>query len=68
MHRDIKLDNIFVKLKDGYRRKNISELPIDYFEFKLGDFGLAKKFRGKNDLNLTFCGTPLHMGPEVLHG
>ena len=45
MHRDIKLDNIFVKLKDPNPAASLSEIrdmTIDKFEFKIGDFGLAK--------------------------
>ena len=69
MHRDIKLDNVFVKLKDSAPTHSIrsgKDLPIENFEFKLGDFGLAKKLRNEDDINVSFCGTPLHMGPEVL--
>ena len=51
MHRDIKLDNVFVKLKDvapaAHQRQDIRKLPIQNFEFKIGDFGLAKKFEEK---------------------
>ena len=43
MHRDIKLDNILVKRKPGSPSSIAPEdLPIDQFEFKLGDLGLAK--------------------------
>ena len=41
-------------------------MPIENFEFKLGDFGLAKRFSKQDDCHVTFCGTPLNMGPEVL--
>ena len=67
MHRDIKLDNIFVRLKNPAMQPHVKELPIDSFEFKLGDFGLAKKFKTSDDIHLTFVGTPLNMGPEVLN-
>ena len=43
-------------------------LPIENFEFKIGDFGLAKRFKSNDDCHLTFCGTPLHMSPEALKG
>ena len=52
MHRDIKLDNILVKRKkaasisDSYRTK--CSLPIECYEFKLGDLGLAKKIHYKD--------------------
>mmetsp|Transcript_31295 Transcript_31295/g.41415 ORF Transcript_31295/g.41415 Transcript_31295/m.41415 type:complete len:104 (+) Transcript_31295:443-754(+) len=65
MHRDIKLDNVFVKSKSA---QTSHDLPIDYYDFKIGDFGLAKRYTAKNDCHVTFCGTPLHMGPEVLKG
>lgn len=52
MHRDIKLDNILVKTRRSYRdvihspntspAGKLRDLPIDAFEFKLGDLGLAK--------------------------
>ena len=50
MHRDIKLDNILVKLKNRRSSKLRSSrdkfcLPIDSYEFKLGDLGLAKTFK-----------------------
>lgn len=50
MHRDIKLDNILVKLKNRRSSKLRSgrdkfSLPIDDYEFKLGDLGLAKTFK-----------------------
>ena len=50
MHRDIKLDNVFVKTKSEARaaagplNSDVRTMPIDNFEFKLGDFGLAKRF------------------------
>ena len=71
MHRDIKLDNVFVKLKSTVRvaqNAEIKNLPIECFEFKLGDFGLAKRFMKQDECHVTFCGTPLNMGPEVLQG
>ena len=34
---------------------------------KLTDFGLAK-FISKDDLALTFCGTPEYLAPEVILG
>ena len=49
LHRDIKPSNIF------YDKE---------FNFKLGDFGLSKRFY--NEYSNTFIGTPLYMSPEVL--
>ena len=61
MHRDIKRDNILVNQKPGTTGRVISD-----FEFKLGDFGLAKQVFSKLDLNQTFAGTPLTMAPELV--
>lgn len=52
MHRDIKPDNIFVS-GDG--------------EFKLGDFGIAKKMESLEH-GFTIRGTYEYMAPEVYHG
>lgn len=52
MHRDIKPDNIFVSA-DG--------------EFKLGDFGIAKKMESLEH-GFTIRGTYEYMAPEVYHG
>jgi serine/threonine protein kinase len=64
MHRDIKLDNVLVKLKsatDPTAARRISD-----FEFKLGDLGLAKTLKSEQQLQGTLCGTPLYMAPEVI--
>ena len=76
MHRDIKLDNILVKRKTD--RSNVQSdsetnaakcsLPIECYEFKLGDLGLAKTIKRESQLHETMCGTPLNMAPEVLGG
>lgn len=52
IHRDIKPDNIFVT-KDG--------------DFKLGDFGIARKLEGAKN-GLTIVGTDGYMAPEVIRG
>lgn len=49
MHRDLKLENIFINRK---------------FEVKIGDFGFAK-ISTQNDLLSSFKGTPIHMAPEI---
>jgi len=69
MHRDIKLDNILVKRKNANQGKSDKfSLPIDCYEFKLGDLGLAKNMTRESQLHETICGTPLNMAPEVLKG
>lgn len=52
MHRDIKLNNIFVS-KDG--------------KFKLGDFGVSKRFDTLTRAN-TIKGTPRYIAPEIYIG
>lgn len=52
MHRDIKLNNIFVS-KDG--------------KFKLGDFGVSKRFDTLTKAN-TIKGTPRYIAPEIYIG
>lgn len=52
MHRDIKPDNIFVTMDD---------------EFKLGDFGIARKMESLEH-GFTIRGTYEYMAPEVYHG
>ena len=52
IHRDIKPENIFVN---------------DFGDFKLGDFGIARKLEGQIS-NLSRKGTPNYMAPEVFNG
>ena len=68
MHRDIKLDNIFVKSKRTLvqGKQDSHDFKIEHYEFKIGDFGLATRCRAQDEFHVTFCGTPLHMAPEVL--
>jgi len=49
MHRDIKLDNILVKIKADAPPKDIqeSDRAISDFEFKIGDLGLAKTLQSE---------------------
>lgn len=71
VHRDIKTANIFLHFpnKSKVTDKEIyrSNLIHDQVQVKLGDFGFAKRYK-KTDLNLTQCGTPLNMAPEILNG
>ncbi|XP_023333665.1 serine/threonine-protein kinase PLK2 isoform X2 [Eurytemora carolleeae] len=50
LHRDLKLGNMFL-----HRDMTL----------KIGDFGLATKFRQNNQLSM--CGTPNYIAPEVLY-
>lgn len=52
IHRDIKPENIFVD---------------SFGNFKLGDFGLAKKME-RMDASLSLKGTPYYMAPEIMAG
>ncbi|OMH81026.1 Ovarian-specific serine/threonine-protein kinase Lok, partial [Zancudomyces culisetae] len=52
-HRDIKLENILVDVKDD----KVASL-------KLADFGLAKLL-GNNEMMKTMCGTPSYLAPEI---
>jgi serine/threonine protein kinase len=51
MHRDLKLQNIML------RNNDITD-PV------IVDFGLARK--GREDMNVRYCGTPGYIAPEVL--
>eukprot|EP00795_Rhopilema_esculentum_P004744 gene4744-21045_t len=51
IHRDIKLGNLFVN---------------DDMEIRIGDFGLAVKVVDKNKKEMSVCGTPNYIAPEVL--
>jgi serine/threonine protein kinase len=51
VHRDIKLDNLLLH-SDG--------------TVKIGDFGVSKLLRSKNEKMLEQCGTPAYIAPEVI--
>ena len=57
VHRDLKLQNIFIK----YTNPEHTE-----FDVKLGDFGFGKVI--EQDVTGTKLGTPVTMAPEVLRG
>ena len=42
------------------------DLEKTNFEIKITDFGFSKKLKNKNQINLTTCGTPLYMAPQVV--
>ncbi|CAI2359329.1 unnamed protein product [Moneuplotes crassus] len=72
MHRDMKLDNIFINFP-GYKKKGIvPDSFIDKFdpqndpiEIIIGDLGLAKE-NNKLMKKGTICGTPDTMAPEIV--
>jgi NIMA (never in mitosis gene a)-related kinase len=53
LHRDIKSQNMFMT-KDG--------------TLKIGDFGISRQVETLSALNMTACGTPYFMSPEVCKG
>jgi len=58
VHRDLKPDNVLLQ--------TASNRPCGYL-LKLSDFGFARPLASQ-DLTATFCGSPMHMAPEVLAG
>ena len=54
IHRDIKLENIL-----------INQIEEESFDIRVADFGLAV-FATDNDSNLSRCGTPGYVAPEIL--
>ena len=63
MHRDLKLDNIFINYEDenDKKNKNIMKATI-----KLNDFAFAKYLK-KGELTHTTIGSPLYMSPIILN-
>ena len=59
IHRDIKLENIFIK-------KNYQN-GVNNYICKIGDFGLARQI-GEEESAITNCGTERYMAPEILSG
>ena len=53
IHRDLKLENLFLNGK---------------LEIKLDDFGLATKLEFEGEKKRTICGTPNYIAPEILDG
>ncbi|KAF0682891.1 Aste57867_25026 [Aphanomyces stellatus] len=56
VHRDLKPENILLVSRD------------DDADFKLADFGFAKRIDVNQDGLITQCGTPGYVAPEVLRG
>ena len=57
IHRDLKLDNIFLNYPDPSDKSK--------FEVKLGDFGLSKQLVNTQE-SKTLAGSPVYMAPEIL--
>jgi serine/threonine protein kinase len=64
VHRDLKIENILVKTKQGSSKKE----SFEDFEFKVADLGLAKAVTSHEDMIKTLCGTPVCMAPEIVAG
>merc|ERR1712223_1579711 len=61
IHRDIKLENIFLSRKD----LTITNPDNEDIIFKYGDFGFAR-FVEANEVGASRCGTPRYLAPEIL--
>ena len=73
IHRDIKPSNILLALKDDAVSANngaVTEPPLEAFDPKLADFGLAFCLGGEADSSKTgdVLGTPSYMAPEQAEG
>jgi len=58
VHRDLKPHNVLLHADDSWPCRHV---------VRITDFGLAKRWMPEG-LAHTFCGSPLHMAPEVLMG
>lgn len=75
LHRDLKLANVLLHFPDMVGRedeisadwlKNV-DLKKSRFQIKIADLGFSKIQQDPNALNVTYCGTPINMAPEVLN-
>lgn len=72
VHRDLKLENVLVKVDSDFKIPNKSSsaadnapfIPPDKVTLKVTDFGLAKYCPPGANMR-TFCGTPTYLAPEV---
>lgn len=64
VHRDIKLANLLIHFPSQVSSRILSE---EIFIVKIADLGFSKiQANIEQDLNTTYCGTPINMAPEIL--
>ena len=68
MHRDLKLANILVQLKDPDADKKSMNILDDSTRIKIADLGFSKELDHSYDTTASVCGTILQMAPEILEG
>jgi serine/threonine protein kinase len=69
IHRDLKLENIFVKFPDNISPNEMNESEkLDFFKrstYLIGDLGVAKPLKSQTDITDTFTGSPMTMGKNA---
>ena len=57
VHRDLKLENIFIKYKNNEKTE---------YDIKLGDYGISIRLNSLNQTIYEIIGTPRYMAPEII--